>query len=52
MILIIGKSSLSEELVKILNDTTVVGRPEYDFSQQTDCDKNQLTNIRKYYDRN
>ena len=39
MILILGKSSLSAELEKILPDCIIVGKPEYDFSKQEDCDR-------------
>jgi hypothetical protein len=41
MILIIGKSSLANVLVERFgtDQCTVVGRPEYDFSQQADCDR-------------
>jgi short-subunit dehydrogenase len=39
MILILGNGSLAQSLEKILSDTKIVGRPEYDFSKQQDCDK-------------
>jgi len=39
MILILGKSDLSIALEKILENTVIVGKPEYDFSLKEDCDK-------------
>lgn len=39
MMLILGKSLLAEELAKLYPDAEVVGRPEYDFSCQADCDR-------------
>ena len=41
MILIVGKSSLTNALVERFgaDQCVVVGRPEYDFSQQQDCDR-------------
>lgn len=39
MILILGKSTLSSELKKVLPDAEIVGRPEYDFSLEEDCKK-------------
>jgi len=39
MILIIGKSDLSKSLIDKLEDVTVVGRPEYNFSLKEDCDR-------------
>jgi short-subunit dehydrogenase len=38
MILILGNSSLASFLEKILQNTKIVGRPDYDFSRQHDCD--------------
>lgn len=38
MILILGKSSLAEEIKKIIPSSVIIGRPEYDFSFQQDCD--------------
>ena len=39
MMLIIGKSTLAEGIVRRFTNCTVVGRPDYDFSQQQDCDR-------------
>lgn len=37
MILILGKSTISKALNKALPDSTVVGKPEYDFSSRYEC---------------
>lgn len=39
MILILGKSDLAFALEKILTNTIIIGKPEYDFSLKEDCDK-------------
>jgi len=39
MILVTGKSALSEHISQRFDDVIVVGKPEYDFSKQQDCDK-------------
>lgn len=39
MILITGKSTLASNLSSCLTGSVVVGRPEYDFSLRTDCDR-------------
>lgn len=39
MILITGKSTLAYELNKHLQDCIIVGKPEYNFSLQRDCDR-------------
>ena len=39
MILILGKGTLGQALVADLPDSQAVGRPEYDFSKQKDCDR-------------
>jgi len=39
MILILGKSTLSYELEQIIPNCVIVGKPEYDFSKQEDCDR-------------
>jgi short-subunit dehydrogenase len=39
MILIIGKSDLAQALTTVLDDTVVVGRPDYDFTNKDDCDR-------------
>jgi len=39
MILIIGRSDLSAALAAILDDVVIVGRPDYDFSLKSDCDR-------------
>lgn len=39
MILILGHSTLAQQLQTIMPDAVVVGRPEYDLSVQTDCDR-------------
>ena len=44
MILILGKSTLSSELKKILPNAEIVGSPEYDFSLESDC-KNLIENF-------
>ena len=39
MILILGKSTLAQQLQKNMPTSVVVGRPEYDLSVQADCDR-------------
>jgi short-subunit dehydrogenase len=39
MILILGNGALANSLEKILSNTKIVGKPDYDFSKQQDCDK-------------
>jgi NAD(P)-dependent dehydrogenase (short-subunit alcohol dehydrogenase family) len=39
MILITGKGTLAQSIANRFDDTFVVGKPEYDFSQQCDCDR-------------
>ena len=39
MILITGKSTLANAIAQHLDNCTVVGRPDYDFTQQADCDQ-------------
>jgi NAD(P)-dependent dehydrogenase (short-subunit alcohol dehydrogenase family) len=39
MILILGKGTLANSLQQLYPEATLVGKPEYDFSSQTDCDK-------------
>lgn len=39
MILVTGKSTLSRRIAERFSDITIVGRPEYDFSKQEDCNR-------------
>jgi len=39
MILILGKGDLAKTIHEMLPDSYLVGRPEYDFSNQKDCDR-------------
>lgn len=38
MILILGQSTLAKELQTLMPTAIIIGRPDYDFSIQTDCD--------------
>jgi NAD(P)-dependent dehydrogenase (short-subunit alcohol dehydrogenase family) len=39
MILVLGKSSIATQLSNELDHVVVIGRPEYDFSREEDCDR-------------
>jgi hypothetical protein len=39
MILLLGKSTIASMIQERVNNVVVVGRPEYDFSHQDDCDR-------------
>jgi NAD(P)-dependent dehydrogenase (short-subunit alcohol dehydrogenase family) len=39
MILILGKSTLAQQLQTIMPEAVVVGRPEYNLANKTDCDR-------------
>jgi hypothetical protein len=39
MILILGKGTLGQDLKKVLPNSVIVGRPEYDLSKKDDCDR-------------
>lgn len=39
MILILGQSTLANELQTLMPTATVIGRPKYDFSVQADCNR-------------